>query len=97
VVTSVAESGDAMALQLLESAAEELAKLINTTAKKLGLDAQPLPCCCTGGLLLNTPDLQTQIVKNLNAQGIQLADFVPVQEPVWGALKIAQKLLPKSG
>lgn len=94
VVTSIAESGDKVALQLLDVAGEELAKLISTTARKLGLEAGPIPCCCTGGLLLNTPHLQTKIVKTLREQGIELADFVPVQEPVWGVIKLAQNLLP---
>lgn len=98
VVTSIADQGDAVALQLLDSAAEELAKLVSTTARKLRLDAKPIPCCCTGGLLLNTPVLQTNVVKKLNEQGVELAGFVPVQEPVWGAIKLAQKMLqPKSG
>lgn len=93
VVTSIAESGDPVARTLLDSAAEELAHLVSTTARKLGLDSDPIPCCCTGGLILNSPDLQRTVVKKLKEQKIELADFVPVKEPVWGAIKLAQKML----
>ena len=93
VVTKAADDGDPAANRILGSAAEELALLIATTARKLELAAQPIPICYTGGLILNSATLQQRIVEELAKLQIAPEDYVAVQDPVWGAIKLARRQL----
>ncbi len=93
VVTNAAEMGDAPAIGILNSAAEELAELILATARKLKLETQPIPLCFTGGLILNTPLVQTHVLEVLSKHNLHPAAWIPVHDPVWGALKLAEQLL----
>jgi N-acetylglucosamine kinase-like BadF-type ATPase len=93
VVTTTADQGDQRASRILDKAAEELAHLVKTSARKIQLDAAPLPLCYTGGLILNSPALQNRLVEELSRQGIALAEFVAVEDPVWGPVKLAKELL----
>lgn len=93
VVTMAADAGDPAANRILNSAAEELALLIATTARKLQLQAEPIPVCYTGGLILNSSTLQERLARELAQRRIRLNDYVPVEDPVWGALKLAKQLL----
>jgi len=80
-------------LEILETAAKELALSVKTTAKKLKLETAPVPFCFTGGLILNSPEMQKLLLEKIAAAGIQLASSVPVDEPVFGAFKLARRLL----
>ena len=93
VVTKAADSGDPPATRILDQAAEELARLVSTTAHKLQLDSEPVPLCYTGGLILNSPALQTRLKEKLFKQQIRLAEYVAVENPVWGPLKLAKALM----
>ncbi len=93
VTTTAANTEDAAAERILNSAAEELALLIAATAKKLELDSKPIPVCYTGGLILNSPALRQRLVEQLNRQGIQVEESVAVEDPVWGEIHLAKRLL----
>jgi N-acetylmuramic acid 6-phosphate etherase len=93
VVTKAADAGDPAALRILGSAAEELALLIATTARKLDLSGKPIPICYTGGLILNSSTLQDRVAQELARQEIEIDQFVAVEDPVWGAIKLAKRLL----
>ncbi len=93
VVTTAASAGDPAAVEIIKSAARELALLVATTAGKLDLDQTPTPFCFTGGLLLNTPDLQHRLVEQLANQNIPVTECAPVANPVLGAIKLASQLL----
>lgn len=93
VVTTTANAGDMAANRILERAAEELARLVITSARKIQLDSEPVPLCFTGGLILNSPPMQNRLIEELSRQGIRLAEFVAVQDPVWGPVKLAKELL----
>ena len=93
VVTKAADEGDPAALRILGSAAEELALLIATTARKLDLSAKPIPICYTGGLILNSSTLQDRVAQELARQEIEIDQYVAVEDPVWGAIKLAKRLM----
>jgi N-acetylglucosamine kinase-like BadF-type ATPase len=93
VVTAAADRGDGAANGIIDSAAGELALLIATTARKLHLQSEPIPLCYTGGLILNSPALQARLEEELTGQQIRLAEYVAVEVPVWGAIKLAKQLL----
>lgn len=93
VVTSTADAGDARANRILDQAAEELARLASTTARKIHLDSAPVPLCYTGGLILNNRTLQNRLAEELERREIELAEFVAVVDPVWGPVKLAKELL----
>jgi N-acetylglucosamine kinase-like BadF-type ATPase len=93
VVTQAADRGDSAANHILNVAAEELARLVGTTARKIHLEEGPVPLCFTGGLILNSPTLQVRLREELSQQQVPLADFVAVEDPVWGPVKLAKQLL----
>jgi N-acetylglucosamine kinase-like BadF-type ATPase len=93
VVTAAADADDPAAHEILHSAAEELALLVATTARKLGLDAEPIPICFTGGLILNAPTVQERLAVELTLKRIRVTDCVAVDHPVWGAIKLAKQFL----
>ena len=93
VVTAAASAGDSAAMAIIESAARELALLVATTARKLDLDQTPTPFCFTGGLLLNTPELQQRLIEELANQNVPVTQCAPVANPVLGAIKLASQLL----
>jgi N-acetylglucosamine kinase-like BadF-type ATPase len=93
VVTTTADAGDRAANRILEKASEELARLVKTSAQKIELDSEPVPLCFTGGLILNSPALQNRLVDELSRQGIRLSEYVAVQDPVWGPVRLAKDLL----
>ncbi len=77
VVTTAASAGEPAAVEIIETAARELALLVATTARKLGLDQTPTPVCFTGGLLLNTPALQQRLIDQLRARTFALRNACP--------------------
>ncbi len=93
VVTKAADAGDPSATRILDLAAEELARLVSTTARKIQLDSVAVPLCYTGGLILNSPRLQNRLREELSAQRLQLAEYSAVEDPVWGPVKLAKELL----
>src|SRR5262249_34610190 len=52
LVLAAAAEGDAVARAIVADGARELAVAIATTARALGLDAEPVPLALTGGPLL---------------------------------------------
>ncbi|MGH7127449.1 MAG: N-acetylglucosamine kinase [Planctomycetaceae bacterium] len=95
VVTAAATAGDAVALDILHAAAEELAELVATTARKIGLLNEPLPLALAGGLLLNTPLLREDLLTRLAQRGVSAAPVTPVAEPIRGVLRLASRNLAR--
>lgn len=84
----LAEAGDTDALALLDYAAAELALMVRTAARRLGLIEPPL--ALAGGLLVSSAYLRERLAHDL---GAGWGTTTVVDEPVRGALILAQRLL----
>jgi N-acetylglucosamine kinase-like BadF-type ATPase len=90
VVTTTTETGDPVALEILNTAAASLAELVTVTAAKLHLRDSNLPLAITGGLLLSTPVLQDRLRSELSTHLVFVSPLTPVPEPILGALELAR-------
>lgn len=89
-VTSTAQQGDAVAGQILDDAARELAAMVAAVANKLGWSETPFPLALAGGLVLASSVLQNRLEAHVNSLGLAAAPVTNVPEPVLGAVKLAQ-------
>lgn len=87
-VIALADAGDADALALLHSAAEELARMVVTATERLALVNPPL--ALSGGLLVASAELRRRVIELLGAGGAQATC---VTDPALGTLILAQRLL----
>lgn len=94
VVNDAAETGDAVARQILEHAADELAQTIAAVVHRLGLNADgaAAPCALAGSVVTRSRLVAAALEQRAAARGLRLAPVTPVTEPVYGALRLAQKL-----
>lgn len=92
VVARAARAGDAVALQLLEQAADALATMIGAVARALEL-RETIPLALTGGLLIETESLRARLVAIVRERGYACAPIELVRQPALGAVKIATQLL----
>ncbi len=106
LVTGLAEGPepDAIALQIVDQAAQELARLVRCVARQLDLQLTTIPnpntesgqstsLAVTGGVLLGSELLRRRLRDYL--QPAQIA-IVPVESPVQGALYLAANLYASS-
>lgn len=92
VVVQVAEAGDAVAGNLIERAAADLATLVDVVARQLALGANPFPLALTGGLLLGSKQLRDELARQLAALELSADPMTLVAEPVQGAVRLAERL-----
>jgi N-acetylglucosamine kinase-like BadF-type ATPase len=91
IVTTAAEDGDAAASKILVRAAKELAAMIAAAAQSAGLKPSPIPLAVTGGLLLHCDPLLEFLERELYFLGRPAAPLTRVEEPVRGAVLLAQR------
>lgn len=95
LVTNAAATGDPVARQLLTEAAQHLALLPTTVAKKLNLAEQldAVPLVVTGGLTQAGPEFQVALAAALHEALPQAVVSSPKFQPVIGAVLRAIELL----
>jgi N-acetylglucosamine kinase-like BadF-type ATPase len=93
IVLETAEQGDAVAGQLVRSAAADLAAMVAAVASSLTFHDQDYALALTGGVLRNSPLLRDQLGQQLALQACSPASVQSVPEPVAGALRLARNLL----
>jgi hypothetical protein len=91
VVVVFAENDDLAAKAILNTAAEDLASLINQTTEKLGLSSRPFPLALAGGVLIGAPTLRDTLLGKLGAIGIDCEPRV-VDDPLIGCLRLANPI-----
>ncbi|MFI5178780.1 MAG: N-acetylglucosamine kinase [Vicinamibacterales bacterium] len=90
VVQAAAEEGDAIAQQIVETGAMELAAAAVSVATRLGLDACPI--VLSGGMFRGVPRLQASVTRRL-AQALPRASVQRLTvEPAQGAVHLALAL-----
>jgi N-acetylglucosamine kinase-like BadF-type ATPase len=89
-VTRAAAEEDAVAEKIIDGAADDLAAMVGTVAKKLNLSSLAFPLAVAGSVLLGAEGLQSRLVARLRALKLDPAPLTGVEEPVIGAVKMAQ-------
>ncbi|MCC7333617.1 MAG: hypothetical protein IT422_00880 [Pirellulaceae bacterium] len=82
---------DGVAATIVERAACELCELVRNVAGKLQLGTRPWTLAITGGVLLHSASLQSNLQRQLQSLGAPT--IVPVASPVQGALFLAASIL----
>jgi N-acetylglucosamine kinase-like BadF-type ATPase len=92
LVVQLAEGGDTIALQLVRTAAEELARAAHAVSAALRLQARAFPLALTGGVLLGSDFYRAQLLDALAQRGAHVAPVQSVHHPVLGAVRLARHL-----
>jgi N-acetylglucosamine kinase-like BadF-type ATPase len=93
LVTSLAESGDEVARAILAEGAKELAQLVVTSARSLGLDAMPFPLALAGGVLTGSRLARDLVAACLTEAGLRPQPQTLVPEPVAGCVRLAERFV----
>jgi len=88
VVTHAAESNDAVALSIIDAAAEELAIMVASLALRQ-FSNQPVEVAMAGGLLCQCSLLRIKLLEALASRSLTPARFECVTNPVLGAARMA--------
>jgi N-acetylglucosamine kinase-like BadF-type ATPase len=92
LVLDAAEQGDAVARELVEDGAKELAEAAAAVVRKLEFDPTAVPVALSGGLLLERPSYRERLQRGLVAIGIQGIPVTLVAEPARGAVRLARSM-----
>jgi N-acetylmuramic acid 6-phosphate etherase len=90
VVTKTAGEGDAVAEQIVNEAAGELAAMTAAVVRQLDLPASGFPIALAGGALLASENLQRCLMTQVGLLGLLPHPVTKVPEPVAGALMLAK-------
>jgi N-acetylglucosamine kinase-like BadF-type ATPase len=92
LVVACAVRGDEVAVSLVRHGAQALVQAVLAVARALGLQGQTVSLALTGGLLLNAALVRHQVLEHLHASAFHFDPINLVQQPVDGAVRIAQAL-----
>ncbi|MGL4651395.1 MAG: N-acetylglucosamine kinase, partial [Caldilineaceae bacterium] len=97
VVNSVAEQGDAVALEILRAAASEVAQTIHAVVQRLGLNDGGIaaPCALAGSVVTRSRLVSGFLLAAAAARGLLLEPVTPVTEPVLGAIRLAARQMAR--
>lgn len=87
VALTLAEAGEPVALNILETGARELSRLVTAVQKRLGLESCTI--ALLGGLLSTDNPYRRAVAERLSAQGKVIA---PAHDALWGAAQMAWEL-----
>lgn len=89
LVIAAAERGDAVALGLIQEAADNLARGVKAVSRALKFGTEPFPLALTGGLLLGAEFYRDKLLGALGFYECECAPVELVHEPVLGAVRLA--------
>jgi N-acetylmuramic acid 6-phosphate etherase len=89
LVFEAANNGDAVACNVVDAAARDLANTALAVARKLGLLHVPVPLVLAGGVLLTQPGYRQTLLAETTRNGLQPELVTLVEEPVKGAVRLA--------
>lgn len=84
-------SYDTAAQKIVRGGAQRLAELVAAVAADLALTTAGFTLACTGSVLLRQPVYRDLLAAELSRLGAAPASICMVEEPAWGALKIASQ------
>jgi N-acetylglucosamine kinase-like BadF-type ATPase len=94
LVLAASRKGDRAAVQIVNEAARELARLATALIRRLKLGGQPVRVVLAGGLLLSNGTLRSNLRRRLKTLAPQAAVSVLRREPVQGAIELARRSNP---
>ena len=83
--------GDLVAIDLAHHAATELAAMAVVTARRLELDSS-LFLVMTGAVLIQNPAFRQEVIAEIEAAGLRIAEAAVVENAVAGAVNMANRL-----
>ena len=83
--------GDLVAIDLAHHAATELAAMAVVTARRLELDSS-LFLVMTGAVLIQNPAFRQEVIAEIEAAGLRIAEAAVVENTVAGAVNMANRL-----
>ncbi len=92
LVTHCADQGDAVAVQIVEQAASELAGLVVAVAEKLEL-GRSFPLALAGGVICGSRLIRESLLNELASRIVSPTSVEIVADPVVGCLRIAEREL----
>jgi N-acetylglucosamine kinase-like BadF-type ATPase len=93
LVLGAATDGDRVANRIMEEEARELARTAAGAVAAGGLPREGLPVALTGGLVIHSAAYRERFLAELRACGVAPGPVGLVDDPVVGAVVLAQKLL----
>lgn len=90
LIGRLAENGDEDAAKILDQAGEDLAAMVLAAAEQLEMEG-PLPVALAGSVILRTPRLRRALVNAIERRGHRAEPVTPVEEPAYGALRLAHQ------
>ena len=94
LVEQAASQADPVALDILDTAAQELAQTVQAVYRQLG--QHPVPLALTGGVILNGALYAAQFHLACQNLGLEFSNIQEVPEPAEGAVRLARELLTNS-
>ena len=91
LVALAADDGDAVALHLVDAAAQELAGAVESVIRRLDLGTSPM--LLTGGVLAGFERLRTQVTTAIRARVPDVEPVLLREEPATGAVRLASQEL----
>ena len=95
LVSRAAGDGDSAALEILNQAGSELARMAFAAAQQFDL-AQTIPCALAGSVLIHNPIVVSAFIRHTTQTGLHLSPVQSVPEPAAGCLKLAAQLISLS-
>lgn len=92
LVDEEALAGDAVAQGIIQRAADELAAGVQAVVVQ-NLHLQTVPAALAGGFLVNGQSLRAALLASVRSLGIKLDPVNTVEEPVWGAVRLAVRMI----
>ncbi|MCI0460463.1 MAG: N-acetylmuramic acid 6-phosphate etherase, partial [Gemmataceae bacterium] len=92
LVLEAAACGDAVARELAEAGARDLALAVAAVVGRLGMAGGDVPLALAGGVILGDSAYRGRVLEALRATGFNPAPVALVPEPVQGALRLAASL-----
>lgn len=90
LVLNAADAGDAVAAEILDRGAQEVAELVAAVARKLGLDRAPVcEVCVVGGVVEGSASYRRRITAAVQHMTPNAEVKLPAQPPVLGAAILA--------
>lgn len=95
LVTRAAEQGDPVAHQLVTRAGQALATAVIAVCAALAFRERPIPLALTGGLVLSSENVRSELLSALKSAGYEMSPVMLVKEPVQGAVRLALAALSR--
>lgn len=97
LVQEVSSAGDGVALEIFQEQSRELANTAVAAVKSGGLSLDGVPVALTGGMVIENVSFRDMFLSELRSRGLTPGPVGLVDDPVVGAVVLAQRLASERG